>query len=83
VSPSAVAGHSIQDPATTQVSGFIVPVYDRYEVCKRLVRMVVASRGRILLRARSGPQAATLHQRLLSQCSPHQLEVLRPFSPHP
>jgi hypothetical protein len=47
VSPSAVAGHSVQIPATTQVSGFIVPVYDRYEVCKRLVRMVVASRGRI------------------------------------
>jgi hypothetical protein len=45
VSPSAVAGHSVQIPATTQVSGFIVPVYDRYEVRKRLVRMVVASRG--------------------------------------
>ena len=41
VSPSAVAGHSVQISATTQVSGFIVPVYDRYEVCKRLVRMLL------------------------------------------
>lgn len=47
MSPSAVAGHSVQISATTQVSGFIVPVDDRHEVCKRLVRMVVASRGRI------------------------------------
>jgi hypothetical protein len=35
---------------------------------------------RLYLRARSGPQAATLHQRLLSQCSAYLLEVLRPFS---
>jgi hypothetical protein len=38
---------------------------------------------RLYLRARSGPQTATLHQRLLNQCSAYQLEVLRPFSPHP
>jgi len=38
---------------------------------------------RLYLRARSGPQAATLHQRLLSQCSAYRLEVLRPFLPHP
>ena len=37
---------------------------------------------RLYLRVRSGPQAAPLHQRLLSQCSAYQLEVLRPFSPH-
>ena len=38
---------------------------------------------RLYLRARSGPQAATLHQRLFSQCSAYPLEVLRPLSPHP
>jgi hypothetical protein len=32
---------------------------------------------RLYLRARSGPQAARLHQRLLSQCSAYLLEVLR------
>src|SRR5258705_12504285 len=62
------------------------PTYSSWQPGRTLVRENRAGGHRprrLYLRARSGPQAATLHQRLLIQCSAYLLEVLRPFLPHP